>query len=82
MNEQKISNYVPLVCGLARDNRQRLRPGTVHEMRVSHDSWCLVFKNGPCSCNPEVELIEIPSRSDVEGPTFQATGIASGGRER
>jgi hypothetical protein len=51
-------NYLALVIEKARQNLDRIRPGTVHEMRVSHDSWCLIFKGGVCSCNPTVELIE------------------------
>ncbi len=59
MSDRKQPNYVPLICGLARENRQRFRPGTVHEVQVAHDSWCLMLTGcGPCSCNPEVTLID------------------------
>ena len=51
-------NYVAPAIEKARQNADRLRPGTVHEMRVSHDNWCLILKGGVCSCNPEVELID------------------------
>jgi hypothetical protein len=25
---------------------------------VLHESWCLVFRGGPCCCNPDTEVTE------------------------
>jgi hypothetical protein len=52
-------NDLPHVFDAVRRNRERLPPGTVYELRVAHDNWCLIFKGGPCNCNPVTELLEL-----------------------
>ena len=52
-------NYVQPLAELIRQFRDKLRAGSVHEARVAHDKWCLIFKGGPCNCYPTLELIEI-----------------------
>jgi hypothetical protein len=57
--QNRPPNYLPIVLETARRNASKLRPGTVHEMRVMHDSWCGIFVGRVCNCNPVTELVEI-----------------------
>ena len=29
------------------------QPG-VHDIKIEHDDWCLIYKGGFCNCNPDV----------------------------
>jgi hypothetical protein len=58
MSERKQHNYAQPVAELLERRQDHLRPGSVHQVQVAHDSWCLIFKGGPCSCNPVVTLID------------------------
>jgi hypothetical protein len=52
-------NYLAPLNALLCQSRERIKAGSVHEARTSHDEWCLIWKGGVCNCNPVVELIEI-----------------------
>jgi hypothetical protein len=49
--------YMPKVEELIRRHQAELKPGTVWEARVAHDSWCPALAGGTCGCDPDVELV-------------------------
>ena len=47
-------NYEDIVLDLV---AEKAIPDGVVEVIVLHDGWC-TFRKGPCSCNPDVEVVE------------------------
>jgi len=54
----KAPNYSRLVDELIDRNRDRLTPGTVHEIKIYHDDSCSIWSGGACDCRPDVKLAE------------------------
>jgi hypothetical protein len=51
-------NYLPKVLEAARHNLPK--PGTVNHISIAHDDWCdLLSGNGPCNCEPEVQMLGV-----------------------
>jgi len=46
--------------------KAELKPGSIHVIKVRHDSWCKLMKGtGLCNCNPEVGKPErVPKPED------------------
>jgi len=49
-------NYLPKVLKMAKEIIDPNNPQIYH-IRVFHDDWCDIFKNGLCNCNPEVKIL-------------------------
>ena len=45
-------NYLDKILEL--DQKGAFAPGEVSRVGVAHDSWCRVWKDGACNCNPDV----------------------------
>ena len=59
MSNPTTPHYLAPMAELIRQSRDRLKAGRVYTMEVAHDDWCLVFKGGPCNCNPVTTLKEL-----------------------
>ena len=58
----EIPRYARKVIRAIRE-RQPI-PGEIQVVRILHDDWCdLLANRGPCNCDPEIRMPEMPGRN-------------------
>jgi hypothetical protein len=51
----KEQNYQKKLARLQARGGLNLGPG-VHDMAVSHDAWCGIYKGKRCNCDPDITI--------------------------
>lgn len=54
MDLTKHNYYRPLMEIL--EKHPELRTAGMRDIDIRHDSWCRIYKNGYCNCNPDIHV--------------------------